>query len=51
MPRDISKLDPKTQQAIGNFKDPNASIYPYRKGGLQQQDIKLHMMRRQEMRI
>lgn len=32
MPRDISKLDPKTQQAIGNFKDPNASVYPYRKG-------------------
>lgn len=30
--RDISKLDERTQEAVKNFKDPNASIYPYLKG-------------------
>jgi len=30
--RDLSKLDDQTRQAILKFKDPNASIYPYKKG-------------------
>lgn len=32
MPKDTSKLDKKTKEAVSKFKDATASIYPYRKG-------------------